>query len=61
MSSKPTPLSSLSVTVQRTENPADLPETAQKALEEALKTDAGEKFKSGSSQELVVAFRSVGP
>ena len=61
MSSKPTPLSSLSVEVQRTKDPADLPAAAQQALDDALQTKDGEKFKNGTSQELIIAFRSVGP
>jgi len=34
---------------------------AQAALDEALKTEAGERFKKGDCRELIVLFHSVGP
>ena len=52
---------SISVDVERTDDDAQLQVATQAALDEALRTDAGVRFKNGTCRELIVLFHSVGP
>jgi hypothetical protein len=52
---------SISVDVKRTDDVAELQAAAKAALDEALRTEVGEKFKKGECRELIVLFHSVGP
>jgi hypothetical protein len=51
---------SISVDVPRNTDD-DAVAATQAALDEALRTGAGERFRKGDCRELIVLFRSVGP
>jgi hypothetical protein len=52
---------SISVDVPTTADKTETHAATQKALDEALRTVTGEKFKNGDCRELIVLFKSVGP
>jgi hypothetical protein len=57
----PAPPCSISVDVPTTKDADKNQAAAQEALEKALKTPAGERFKNGDCREIIVLFHSVGP
>ena len=55
------PPCSISVDVPTTADKTRTYAATQEALEKALKTTEGERFKNGDCRELIVLFKSVGP
>jgi hypothetical protein len=52
---------SVDVPITADAEPDETHAATKAALDKALKTDAGERFKKGECGELIVLFHSVGP